>query len=205
MKFESYLSLFHPKFDISLNEVLSHGGVRKDGVDIDVFIFHQNDTTVILQFDTDEDFLGYQWYVPIPGGVSDSIFLDKICKDYNMDVDRQNSIIQCIEGELSFSYCFEYLNCADGFIPNRYFIVFYDPICYDTSFVSDLNSIGKAQRECFAECFGLLIILKCYIFNTPAAENLLKFPKGTLCADFCPLWKGQNFFTQILIVHRKKF
>lgn len=127
-KFESYLSLFQPKLDISLSEVLSHGGIREDGIDIDKFVFQQNDTTVILQFDTDEGFLGYQWYVPIPDGISDSIFLEKICKDYNIILDHQNKTIQRIKDELLFSYCLEYLNCADGFKPNRYFIVFYYPI-----------------------------------------------------------------------------
>lgn len=125
---DSSLILFHPNTDICISEVLSHGGIRENGIDIDLFKFQRNDTTVIIQFDTDTTFLGYQWFIPIPNDIPDSMFLNVICKEYNIILNQMNNTMQCVDNKLVFSYYLGFIDDDVTLKPNRYFVVFYDPI-----------------------------------------------------------------------------
>lgn len=130
--------LFHPNSDICMSAMLSKGGEREWGIDVDVIRFHKDDTIIRIQFDTDTTFSRYEWYIPVSDDISDSLFLDEICKDYNVISDPKNNTIHCIENELSFYY---YLGPVDDFInlePNRYLVVVYDPILDECSSVDSM-------------------------------------------------------------------
>ena len=103
----SNLNLFNPNKDLNIAEVEDDmGGVREKEIDLHVYVFHNADTTVVIQFDSDEKLINYDWSVSIPDSQDFSSCLLDLCKKYKIEIDTSRKRIHCLSNDLIFSYYF---------------------------------------------------------------------------------------------------
>ncbi|MBO4588164.1 MAG: hypothetical protein J5711_04595 [Bacteroidales bacterium] len=128
-KTHSNLKMFYPNENITISEVEDMGGERENGIDIDVYVFQRQDTTIVLEFDVDSTFIGIQWMVPVPDSpISDSIFLNQICNSYNVVFSPSGSTLYCKGNGLTYDYYIGPVDIYDYNIKSkRYFKVIYRP------------------------------------------------------------------------------
>ena len=129
---ESYsnLNMFNPNENITISEVVGMGGIRENEIDIDVYVFQRQDTTIVMEFDVDSTFIGIQWMVPLSDSpILDSMFLNQICDNYSVVLNPSNSTLYCTGNGLTFDYYIGPVDIYDYNIKSkRYFKVVYRPV-----------------------------------------------------------------------------
>ena len=100
------LNMFHPDLNIKITDIIRMGGVRVNGIDIDMYDFKRDDTLITVSFNVDSNstLLVYDWLVPIPDTIHDSAFLNKMSMRYSVTFNPEKKLAFCHESRLIFMY-----------------------------------------------------------------------------------------------------
>jgi len=125
----TYLNLFQPNININITDVIDMGGDRVKGIDIDMYEFKRDDTIITVSFNMDSNstFLNYEWRVPVPDSIPDSLFLNKMSNKYSVIFYPPKNLAYSFTSRLLFLYAIEKTEENDHYPNQRYFILSYDP------------------------------------------------------------------------------
>lgn len=121
--------MFQPNININIADVVEMGGERVKGIDVDMYEFKRDDTTITVSFDMDSNstFLNYEWRVPIPDSIPDTLFLNEISNKYRVTFCHKKKLAYCSTSRLIFLYSIENIEEDPPKNNRRYFILSYDP------------------------------------------------------------------------------
>ena len=121
------LNMFRPNININISDVIDMGGVRVNGIDIDMYEFKREDTIITISFNVDSNstFICYEWLVPIPDSIPNSFFLNEISNRYNVTFNPDRGLAYSVNSRLLFLYAIE--NIEEDYLLGRYFILRYYP------------------------------------------------------------------------------
>lgn len=124
------ISLFSPDTSLTVDKILEMGIERETGVDNDIFILQDGDTTIIIDYGMCSRYpIEYKWMIPIAENTEEKKYIKELEKNYGVVlINATSKIIKNPQNGLFFRYYVGPISSMDHYYPlksTHYCIIWY--------------------------------------------------------------------------------